>query len=131
MWMAHRTARPEIIATTAAIVVTADAVFTLPAVVLQPVTGGLLAWFKGWPLSSGWIVLAVLLYIVTGLFWAPVVRLQARMRDLAQAAAAAGAPLPEAYHQLYRRWFACGIPAFATVLAILWLMAAKPDIGWP
>ena len=130
MWMAHRTARPDIIAAVASIVVTADAVFTLPAVTLQPISGGLLAWFKGWPLSTGWIVLAVLLYIVTGLFWAPVVRMQARMRDLAREAVRTSTPLPEAYHQLARRWFACGVPAFAAVLAILWLMAAKPDIGW-
>jgi uncharacterized membrane protein len=48
------------------------------------------------------------------------------MRDLAREAAANGALLPPAYHRLYRLWFACGFPAFAAVLAIIWLMVAKP-----
>lgn len=28
-------------------------------------------------------------------------------------------PLPHAYHRLYRLWFACGVSAFASVLAIV------------
>jgi uncharacterized membrane protein len=56
----------------------------------------------------------------------PVVWLQWRMRDLAAAAAAAGEPLPEAYHRLFRTWFALGFPGFGAVMAILWLMIAKP-----
>jgi uncharacterized membrane protein len=35
--------------------------------------GVLLAQAMGWPLSEGWIVLSLLLYVVTGLFWLPVV----------------------------------------------------------
>jgi uncharacterized membrane protein len=34
--------------------------------------------------------------------------------------------LPPAYFRLFRIWFACGIPAFAAALAIVWLMVAKP-----
>ena len=30
------------------------------------------------------------------------------------------------YRRLYRIWFAAGFPAFAGVLAILWLMLARP-----
>jgi uncharacterized membrane protein len=52
--------------------------------------------------------------------------MQARMRRLAEAAAGAGEPLPTAYHQLFRLWFWFGFPAFAAVLAILWLMIARP-----
>ena len=50
------------------------------------------------------------------------------MRDLARAAAAAGEPLPPAYQRLYRVWFAFGFPAFAAVIAIIWLMVAKPSL---
>ncbi|PWK58269.1 DUF2269 family protein [Silicimonas algicola] len=39
-----------------------------------------------------------------------------------------GDPLPSAYHRLYRLWFAFGFPAFAAVLAILWLMLTKPSL---
>ena len=129
MLMAHRTGRPAIIAHTAGVVVIADALFTATAVVLQPVTGVLLARAVGWPLSEGWLVLSVVLYIAVGGFWLPVVWIQIKLRDLARAAAKAGAPLPERYHRLFRVWFACGVPAFLAVLAIIWLMLARPEIG--
>jgi len=56
----------------------------------------------------------------------PVVWIQTRLRDLAQAAAQAGIPLPAAYHRLFRVWFLFGFPGFGAVLAILFLMIAKP-----
>jgi uncharacterized membrane protein len=34
--------------------------------------------------------------------------------------------LPLAYYRLYRIWFWLGWPAFLAVLAIFWLMTAKP-----
>jgi uncharacterized membrane protein len=126
MLMAHRTGEPRLIAHTAGVVVIADALFTATAVVLQPLTGAALAMIAGYPLLRGWIGLSLVLYVVTGLFWLPVVWMQLRMRDLARAAAQAGAPLPAAYHRLWRAWIACGFPAFAAVLGIIWLMVAKP-----
>jgi uncharacterized membrane protein len=63
---------------------------------------------------------------VAGLFWLPVIAIQIRMRDLARAAAQAGADLPAAYHRLFRIWFACAVPAFGAVLGIIWLMVTKP-----
>ena len=127
MLMAHRTRDAVLIAHTAGIVVVADMIFTASAVVLQPVTGAALAGMAGIPVLGGWVGLSLLLYVVTGLFWLPVVWIQLRMRDLARAAAAANAPLPDAYFRLYRVWFAFGFPAFAAVLAIVWLMVAKPN----
>ena len=128
MVMAHRTGDAALVAHTAAVVVIADMVFTASAVVVQPVTGALLARIAGYPLFEGWIGLSLLLYLVTGAFWLPVVWLQWRMRNLARGAARSGLPLPDAYHLLYRIWFAFGFPAFAAVLGILWLMVAKPDL---
>ncbi|MEI9985322.1 MAG: DUF2269 family protein [Aliidongia sp.] len=49
------------------------------------------------------------------------------MRDLACAAAREGRALPPAYFRLFRWWFVFGFPAFAAVVAILWLMIAKPS----
>lgn len=37
-----------------------------------------------------------------------------------------GTVLPPAYHRLFWAWFACGFPAFAAVLVILWLMTSRP-----
>ena len=69
-----------------------------------------------------------LLYLLAGAFWLPVVWIQIRMRDLAQAAADRGTPLPLAYHRLFRIWFWFGFPGFGAVLAILYLMIAKPGL---
>jgi len=129
MLMAHRTRQPSIIAHTSSVVVIADTIFTAGAVVVQPVTGALLASMIGWSLLEGWIVLSLLLYVLVGVFWLPVVWIQLRLRDLAKQADRAGTALPEAYHRLFRIWFACGFPAFFAVLAIIWLMLARPDIA--
>lgn len=128
MLMAHRTGDARTIAAVARIVVIADYLFTASAVVAQPLTGLLLANAAGYPLTSGWIVLSVALYLWTGAWWLPVVWMQGRMRTLAQRAAEAGEPLPAAYHRLFRLWFAFGFPAFAAVVAIFWLMIARPDL---
>ncbi|UWQ78505.1 DUF2269 domain-containing protein [Leisingera sp. S132] len=129
MLMAHRTRDAALIAHTASVVVAADLLFTATAVIAQPITGGLLAWRLGWPLSAGWQALSLGLYVLTGAFWLPVVWIQLRLRNLARAAAQAGEELPARYHRLFAVWFACGIPAFAAVLMILWLMLARPDLG--
>jgi uncharacterized membrane protein len=130
MLMAHRTGDVRVIAAVARIVVVADYVFTATAVVGQPITGLLLARTVGYSLSEGWIVASILLYLFTGAFWLPVVWMQSRMRALARQAADAGTPLPPEYHRLFRWWFAFGFPAFTAVLAIFWLMIARPEIGF-
>ena len=117
---------PALIAHVAGIVVLADTVFTATAAVFQPITGYLLARSAGWPLFEGWVGLSLLLYVFVGAFWLPVVWIQIRLRDLASAARDAGAALPARYHRLFRIWVACGFPAFAAVLAIIWLMLTKP-----
>jgi len=126
MMMAHRTRDAALIAGTARIVVIADLAFTATAVVAQPLTGWLLARQAGWDLTEGWIVASLALYALTGACWLPVVRIQISLRDLAAEAARTGTPLPARYHRLTRLWSALGIPAFAAVLAILWLMIARP-----
>ncbi len=126
MVMAHHTQNAIAIAHTARIVVIADMLFTASAVVLQPITGATLACLTGQPVFDGWIGLSLILYLVTGAFWLPVVWMQARMRDLARVAATQGAPLPPMYYRLYRWWFAFGFPAFAAVLGIVWLMVTRP-----
>lgn len=126
MLMAHLRGNARVIAGVARIVVIADFVFTATAVVVQPVTGALLAKQLGYSLLEGWIALSIVLYVVTGAFWLPVVWMQIRMRDLANEAVRTQAPLPPAYHRLFWLWFAFGFPAFGVVLAIFWLMIARP-----
>ncbi len=126
MVMAQRTNDTRIIAHVAGTVVIADWLFTATAVVLQPITGALLAMEVGWNLSEGWIVVALALYVLVGMFWLPVVWVQHQLRDMARGASLANEPLPPRYHRLYRIWFMAGFPAFAAVLAIVWLMIARP-----
>src|ERR1700681_2867981 len=126
MLMAHRSRDPAFIAATAATVVIADMLFTLSAVILQPVTGGVLMALSGTTLAERWLVASLGLYAVAGLFWIPVIFMQIEMRDLARVAAAEQAPLPPRYLALFRRWFVFGIPGFGSVMMILWLMIAKP-----
>ena len=128
MLAAHVSGNAATIAGTARIVVRADFLFTATAVVAQPVTGVLLAWNVGYSLLDGWIAWSIVLYLVTGAFWLPVVWMQMKMRDLAAAALRENRPLPPEYHRLFRWWFAFGFPAFAAVLAIFWLMIARPPL---
>jgi uncharacterized membrane protein len=128
MLVAHLRGDPNVIAGVARIVVLADFLFTATAVVVQPVTGTLLAWLTGYSLWEPWIFWSLVLYAITGAFWLPVVWMQMRMRDLAAAAVKRQTPLPAAYHRLFWTWFAFGFPAFGAVLAIFWLMIARPAL---
>jgi uncharacterized membrane protein len=130
MLLAHRTGDTRLVAGVARIVVIADFLFTATAVVLQPITGAALVWHLGYDFGEDWIVLSIVLYLVTGAFWLPVVWMQARMRTLAAAAVARGEALPAEYHRLFRWWFAFGFPAFAAVAVIFWLMIARPVAIW-
>jgi uncharacterized membrane protein len=128
MVMADRSRDAAFVARTAGVVVIADVVFTASAIVLQPITGVLLMRETGARLADSWIVASLALFVVAGAFWLPVVWMQIRMRDLARAAAVAGATLPVAYRRLFRVWFAFGFPGFGAVMAIAWLMIAKPTL---
>jgi uncharacterized membrane protein len=81
MLMAHRSADAGHIFRTARTVVLADFLFTATAVVVQPVTGVLLARELGLPLRESWLLVSIALYAVAGAFWLPVVWMQMRMRD--------------------------------------------------
>jgi uncharacterized membrane protein len=128
LFMADRARNIEALATTLRHVVLADYVFTATAAILQPVTGLALIHLGGFSWGQTWIWASILLYFLVGACWLPVVILQSRMRDLANEAARTKATsLPPLYHRLMRIWFMLGWPAFLSVLAIFWLMVAKPN----
>ncbi len=128
MVWAMRTGRVETIHSVASGVVLADWIFTTPAGLIQPLTGLWLIHLSGHPWTAPWLVASYALYLVAFAAWAPVVHLQIRIRDLAGAALAAGAPLPAKARQLYHIWFALGWPAFAALVGIFWLMVSKPNL---
>lgn len=129
MLMAHLSKNVTAIAHTVSVVVVADTIFTATAAIIQPITGLFLANSVGWPLTEGWIVVSIGLYVFVGLFWLPVVWIQIQIRGLAMHAVENKQELPERYFKLFRIWFACGFPAFFAVLAIFWLMISKPQIN--
>src|SRR4051812_21093082 len=92
MLLGHFSGKPAVIAAIARIVVIADFVFTATAVILQPITGLLLAYSVGYSLRDAWITWSIILYLVTGAFWLPVVWMQMRLRDLASEAVQNGTP---------------------------------------
>jgi uncharacterized membrane protein len=99
-------------------------------VVVQPITGLLLVWHVGYAITEGWIMWSLVLYVFTGVFWLPVIWMQMRLRDLAAGAARRDEPLPRAYYTFFLWWCAFGVPAFAAVAIIIWLMIAKPQIAF-
>jgi len=107
-------------------VVLADWLFTTPAVIVQPITGLWMAHLAGWPLDTLWIWLSVVLYLIAGACWLPVVGLQIRMRNKADAAFAANRPLDDRYWHDARLWFWLGVPAFTAMVAVVFLMVHKP-----
>ena len=71
--------------------------------------------------------LSLVLYVVAGACWLPVVWMQYRMRDLAQAAADANTPLPAVYFRYLRAWVLLGIVAFAALTIVFYFMVTRPD----
>jgi len=105
--------------------VIADAAFTAPAVLFQAASGAVLMHRLGFSFASPWSKAVWALFIFTGACWLPVVWLQLRQWREANDAVST-ADLGETFHRRFRLWFALGVPAFAAVLAIFWLMVARP-----
>jgi uncharacterized membrane protein len=124
MVWAMRGDRAEVVAGVGAGVVAADWLFTLPAGIVQPLSGLWLAHLAGWSLTESWLLASYALYLLAFAAWLPVVRLQYRIRDLARAAGRG--PVPPEARRLYRIWFALGWPGFGALVAVIWLMVSKP-----
>ena len=125
MLMANRSNNVMAIAVIARHVVLAYWIFTAPAVVVQFVTGVLLMLRLGYSFTSTWFYLVITLFIFVGVCWVPVVIIQYRLRVLADASLIAG-QLDPRFKKMMRAWTALGVPAFAAILVIFWLMVFKP-----
>jgi len=105
--------------------VIADASITAPAVAFQFASGLVLMHLLGWPWVSPWSVAVLGLFVLAGVCWLPILALQVRLHRAA-ARAASVAALPGRFHRWFAWWFALAVPAFAIVLALFYLMVAKP-----
>src|ERR1700754_1927434 len=61
MLMAHRSGEASFIARTAVVVVIADMIFTLSAVILQPISGGLLMMLSQTGFTERWLMISLAL----------------------------------------------------------------------
>ena len=114
------------IATVVRNVVIADWIFTTPTIVLQPLTGFYLIHLAGYPLTNAWIVWSIVLYLIAGACWLPVVWLQIKMSKLSETAVQTNSPLPLQYWNYLKIWVLLGIPAFVALVIVFYLMVAKP-----
>lgn len=124
-WMADRSRNVEHIAITNRNVVIADWIFTTPTVIFQPVSGIWLAYLAGIPLSTNWVSISLALYVLAGICWIPVVWLQIRMSKLANVAIENQSPLNDDYWKYTRVWFWLGVPAFVSMVLVVFLMVFK------
>lgn len=110
------------------LIVRADAWFTTPAVIVQPLSGFWLAITAGWPLPAPWLLASMVLYFIAGACWLPVVWLQWKMARMAAEASRRGTALDPRYTAYARRWELLGYPAFAAMLLVFYLMVNKPPL---
>ena len=106
--------------------VLADYLFTAPAVLLQPSTGVWLVLHGGYRWDEPWLLSSYGLYLLAGACWLPVVWIQIRLKRMAAIGLESGAPLPPDFDRLLRLWFFLGWPAFLGLVAVYYLMVAKP-----
>ncbi|MEJ2443092.1 MAG: DUF2269 domain-containing protein [Exilibacterium sp.] len=106
--------------------VLADYLFTFPAVIIQPVSGIALIHMAGFDWTAYWLIATYVIYIIIGLCWLPVVWIQIQLKNMCKEAFENGTDLPERYNHLFAIWFFLGWPAFLGLVAVFYLMVAKP-----
>lgn len=130
MFFTNRSGSVPAQAVVSRLVVRADWWFTTPTVILQPATGFALAHMAGWPMSTPWLALSLLLFVVAGLCWLPVVWLQIRMAAIASQAHREGTALPPLHARCQRLWELLGYPAFVAMAVVFYLMVNKPQLSF-
>ncbi len=106
-------------------IILADWLFTVPPIVLIPVTGVWLMRINGYPFSTLWIWLSLVLFVVAGLCWMPAAILQYKMKAISEQSQDKES-LPATYWKYERLWSLLGIIAFPAMIAIFTLMIFKP-----
>lgn len=107
--------------------VQADFLFTMPAVIIQPLSGAWLVWRGGFDWMDRWLAVTYALYVLMGLCWLPVVAIQIRIKRMLDAEAAGEHVDPASLSRLVSWWFALGWPAFGGLIVVFYLMVAKPS----
>ncbi len=126
MLRSHLNGNIQSIVITTKHVIAADWIFTTTSIIVQPITGIWMVMLIGWPLTQLWIMWSLILYILAGLCWLPVVWLQYQIHNLAKQAMEHNESLPSLYYRYMKIWFWLGWPAFISLLTVFCLMIFKP-----
>jgi len=125
VWRANRAGNLQAIRFVLKNVIFADWLFTVPPIILLPVTGLWLMRINGYMLSTLWLWVSLVLFGIAGLCWIPAAILQYKMKALADQTSDQE-QLPATYWKYERIWFYLGIVAFLPALVIISLMIFKP-----
>lgn len=127
-WMADKSNNINHIAITNKNVVLADWIFTTPTVIFQPISGIWMASITDLPLTTPWIMYSLVLYVIAGACWLPVVYLQIQMQKMSHIALENNQKLPKFYNKYAKLWFFLGIPAFVAMVLVVMLMTLKSTL---
>lgn len=125
MFFGHHSDSTQERAFAARMTVKADFLFTLPSVIVQPMSGAWLIWQGGFQWDDHWLLLTYGFYLLAGACWVPVVLIQMRMKTMLEAKLRGEAFNEASYNRLFRVWFALGWPALGGLIVIFWLMVTK------
>ena len=98
-----------------------------PTLVLQPVSGAMLAVMSNRSLLEDWIAGSLILYAIAATCWVLGARVLRRMLALSAAASVQGVALPSEYAGDARKWRMLNAFVLLAFFTILWVMVFKPD----
>lgn len=126
---ADRTQDPRIIANTIDGIIVADRLFTIPGVVGLLIGGVGAAVVAGYSiLGTGWILWSIVLFVISGLAFGPLARVQRLLSATAHQGVDSGSMSWELYRQLSSAWDFWGTVALGAPLIAAVLMIAKPAL---
>ena len=125
-FMADRSENLEVILHTNKMVVFADWIFTTPSAIIQPITGVMLMNLMGYSWQTPWLLLAMILYVFSGVLWLVAVYLQIQMKNMAEEAKEKSTLLGNAYKKLVNYWLILGVFSFGAMGGVFYLMVYRP-----
>lgn len=127
--VADRSGDPRIMAHTVRNIILADRLFTIPAIVLIIAAGVATAMAEQIPiLSTGWILWAIILFVISGVAFGPIASSQRALAAVADEGAKSGALNKERYDAISATWNLWGTIALLAPLGAVALMVLKPHL---
>lgn len=125
---ADKTGKPPVMAHTIEGIIRADRVFTIPAVIVLVLAGFAAAGIGHYSiLGTGWILWGLGLFIISGVAFGPIARVQRALLAVAQTGLQT-TEQQKAYETLSRQWNVYGTVATIAPFAALVIMVVKPDL---